>query len=79
MPHSEHLKGHVTYSTIVLYFVEFSLITKSKWAEILFGLKLQLKLYYKHFSIFSRAEWQTLINWKNEKGVFYLPTSFPTE
>ena len=51
MPHSEHLKGHVTYSTIVLYFVEFSLITKSKWAEILFGLKLQLKLYYKHFSI----------------------------
>ena len=30
MPHSKHLKGHVTYYTIALYFVEFSLITKSK-------------------------------------------------
>ena len=31
MPYSTHLKGHVTYYTIALYFVEFSLITKSKW------------------------------------------------
>ena len=36
MPHSEHLKGHVTYDTIVLYFVESSLITKSIWERSIY-------------------------------------------
>jgi len=34
VPHSKHLKGHVTYYTITLHFVEFSLITKLKWERI---------------------------------------------
>ena len=40
MPHSEHLKGHVTYYTIVLYFVEFSPQQIQNGQEILFGHKL---------------------------------------
>ena len=36
MPHSEHLKGHVTYDTIFLYFVESSLITKSIWERSIY-------------------------------------------
>ena len=48
MPHSEQLKGHVTYDTIALYFVESSLITKSIWERsiypVFFALSLCLSL-----------------------------------
>ena len=49
MPHSKHLKGHVTYYTIALYFVEFILITKSKWERIIVRSKitmLLIRLFY---------------------------------
>ena len=39
MPYSEHFTGHVTYDTIVLYFVEYSLIT------------IWEKSIYTHFSL----------------------------
>ena len=43
MPHSKHLKGHVTYYTIALYFVEFSLITKSKWERNIVRSKIAIQ------------------------------------
>ena len=43
MPHSKLLKGHVTYYTIALYFVEFILITKSKWERNIVRSKITVK------------------------------------
>ena len=45
MPHSERSKGHVNFDTIVLYFVEFSLI-KSIWERSIcmpFSLSLSVR------------------------------------
>ena len=43
MPHCKHLKGHATYYTIALYFVEFSLITKSKWERNIVRSKIAIQ------------------------------------
>ena len=42
MPQSKHLKGLVTYYTIAMYFVEFSLITKSKWERNIVRSKIAI-------------------------------------
>ena len=44
MPQCDHLKGHVTYYTIVLYYVEFSLITKSKWVREIVWSKFAIQI-----------------------------------
>ena len=46
MPYSEHFTGHVTYDTIVLYFVEYSLITiweKSIYPPFSLSLSLSVR------------------------------------